>query len=78
LVKKYGAAEVQIKIEPRTSHYQKFVECVGSREKPVLAGLTAFKAMVRIAMSVESYRTGQMLFFDGEKQKMLTKPPKNA
>jgi predicted dehydrogenase len=76
--RKYGAAEVQIKVEPRPSHYQNFVECLRSREKPVLDGLTAYKAMVSIALSVESYRTGQTLYFDEQKQKVLTKPPRRA
>jgi hypothetical protein len=34
--------------------------------------------MVPIAMSVESYRTGQMLFFDEKTQKVTTRPPKKA
>jgi hypothetical protein len=34
--------------------------------------------MVPIAMSVESYRSGQMLYFDEQKQKVVTKPPKKA
>ncbi len=47
-----------------------------TRETPVLDGLTAYTAMVPIATSVESYRTGQMLFFDTQKQQIVTKPPK--
>jgi hypothetical protein len=76
--KKYGTQELKIAVEPRPSHYQNFVDCVRSREKPVLDGLTAYKAMVSIAMSVESYRTGQMLYFDESKQKVVNKPPKRA
>ena len=76
--KKYGSAEVKIKVEPRPSHYQNFAECMRSREKPVLDGLTAYKAMTAIAMSVESYRSGQALYFDEQKQKVVTKPPRRA
>ncbi len=76
--KKYGSAELKIKVEPRPSHYENFIVCMRSREKPVLDGLTAYKAMVPIAMSVESYRTGQMLHFDEQRQKVVTKPPKKA
>ena len=76
--KKYGARELKIPVEPRPSHYQNFIDCVRSREKPVLDGLTAYKAMVSIAMSVESYRTGRILYFDETKQKVVTKPPRKA
>ena len=76
--KKYGAQELKIAVEKRPSHYQNFLDCVRSREKPVLDGLTAYKAMVPIAMSVESYRTGRMLFFDEAKQKVVTKAPKKG
>jgi predicted dehydrogenase len=72
--KKYGSAEVKIKVEPRPSHYQNFIECMRSRQKPVLDGLTAYKAMTVIAMSVESYRSGQTLYFDEQKQKVRNKP----
>ncbi len=73
--RKHGSREIQISVEPRVSHYQNFIDCVKSREKPVLDGLTAYKAMVAIAMSVESYRSGQMLYFDETAQKVVTKPP---
>jgi predicted dehydrogenase len=76
--KKYGATEVQIKVEPRPSHYENFAQCLRTREKPVLDGLTAYKAMVPIAMSVESYRKGQMLYFDEQKHKVVTKPTKSV
>jgi len=75
---KYGAAEMQIKVEPRPSHYENFIQCIRTREKPVLDGLTAYKAMVPIAMSVESYRSGRTLYFDEQKQKVVTKPPRKA
>jgi predicted dehydrogenase len=71
---KYGGPELKIMVEPRATHYQNFVDCVRSREKPVLDGLTAYKAMTTIAMSVDSYRRGQMLYFDRAKQKVTDKP----
>jgi predicted dehydrogenase len=74
--KKYGEAELRIKVEARPSHYENFITCMRTREKPVLDGLTAYKAMVPIAMSAESYRMGQMLYFDEQKQKVVTKPIK--
>ena len=77
-IKKYGSEEVQIKVEPRQSHWENFLQCMRTREEPVLSGLTAYKAMVPIAMSVESYRSGQMLYFDERKQQVVTKPLKKA
>jgi predicted dehydrogenase len=74
--KKYGAEEVKIPVEPRVSHYQNFLDCMRSREKCVLDSLTAYKAMVSIALSVESYRRGQVMYFDEFRQKVMTKPPR--
>ncbi len=76
--KKWGSPEVKIPIEERPSHYQNFIECMRSRQTPVLDGLTAYKAMVPIAMSVESYRSGQVLFFDQQKQRVTARAPKKA
>jgi predicted dehydrogenase len=76
--KKYGTKELKIKVEPRVSHYQNFLDSMRSREQPVLNGLTAYKAMTAIAMSVESYRSGKMLYFDPTKQKVTDRPPRHA
>ncbi len=76
--KKYGAPELQIQCEKRESHMENFLRSMRTREKPVLDGLTAYKAMVTIAMSVESYRQGQVMYFDEQKQKVVTRPPKKA
>jgi len=40
------------------------------------AGLAAYKTMVAIAMSVESYRSGKVLYFDETKQKAVKRPAK--
>jgi hypothetical protein len=76
--KKWGAKEVKIPVEPRGSHYQNFLDCMRSRELPVLHGEVAYKTMVTIAMSVESYRSGKMLYFDAAKQKVTDKPLQHA
>jgi predicted dehydrogenase len=75
---KWGAPEVRLALESRPSHYQNFIDCMRSREQPVLPGLPAYKTMAAIAMSVESYRTGRTLFFDEAKQKVANKPPRGA
>jgi predicted dehydrogenase len=73
---KYGSGEVAFKCEPRQSHMENFLSCVKTRETPVLDALTAYKAMVTIAMSVQSYREGRVLYFDERKQKVMHDPPK--
>jgi predicted dehydrogenase len=70
-VEKHGADEVKINCEPRESHMENFLRCVRTRETPVLDALTAYKAMVTIGMSVQSYREGRVLFFDEAKQKIV-------
>ena len=50
----------------------------GQAEKPVLDGLTAYKAMTTIAMAVESYKRGQVLYFDEKNWKVVDKPPAKA
>jgi len=76
--KKFGADRITIAVENKgaDAHMQNFLECVRSRQKPVLDALTGYKAMVTIALGVESYREGRVLYFDEEKQKAATKPPR--
>ena len=74
---KYGAGEVKMNCEPRESHMENFLRCVRTREKPVLDALTAYKAMVTIGMSVQSYREGRVLYFDDKKEKVTYEPPKS-
>jgi len=38
--------------------------------------MTAYKAMVTIGMSVQSYREGRVLYFDEHKQKVVSEAPK--
>jgi predicted dehydrogenase len=74
---KYGSAEIAIKTEQRESHMENFLRCVRTRETPVLDALTGYKALTAIAMSVQSYREGRVLFFDERKQKVVGDPPKS-
>lgn len=75
---KWGDEKVVFKTDrdSRPDHMQNWLNCIKSREKPVLDALTAYKAMVTIAMSVESYRSGKVLYFDAEKQRVVSIPPK--
>jgi predicted dehydrogenase len=73
---KYGSAEVKLSCETRESHMENWLRCVRTRETPVLDALTAYKAMVTIGMSVQSYREGRVLYFDEARQKVVNDPPK--
>jgi len=75
-VKKWGSEEVKLMTEPRPSRMQNFFACMRTREKPVLDSLTAYKAQATISMAVDSYREGKILYFDEQKQKVVTKPPR--
>jgi predicted dehydrogenase len=72
---KYGTIEVMLETEPRQSHMENWLSCIKTRETPVLDALTAYKAMVAIGMSVQSYREGRVLYFDEAKQKVVHEPP---
>ena len=74
---KHGVSELVIACETRPSHMENFLRCVRTRETPVLDAVTAYKAMVPIAMSVESYREGRVLYFDERKQKVVRDAPKS-
>ncbi len=75
--KKWGTEKVVFKTEDeRPDHMQNWLNCIKTREQPVLDALTAYKAMVTIAMSVESYRQGKVLYFDEEKHRVVNIPPK--
>ncbi len=73
---RYGTIEVKIESEPRENHMENFLRCVRLREKPVLDADTAYKAMVPIGMSVQSYREGRMLYWDANHERVIAEPPK--
>lgn len=73
---KYGTLEVMLECERRESHMENFLRCVRSREKPILDAVTAYKAMVTIAMSVQSYREGRVLYFDERNERITDRPVK--
>jgi len=73
---KYGTLEVMMECERRESHMENFLRCVRSREKPVLDAATAYRAMVTIAMSVQSYREGRVLYFDERNERITDRPVK--
>jgi len=73
---KYGTIEMKLETEPRETHMENFLRCVRSRQTPILDADTAYRAMVPIAMSVQSYREGRVLYFDEASEKVVATPPK--
>lgn len=77
-VEKFGSEEIRMDVEPREDHYDNFLRCVRERAKPVLDSEIGYKAMVTIAMSVESYRQGRVLYFDEENERIVTSAPRRS
>lgn len=75
--KKYGKEEVFIEAEPREDHMSNFFSCMRSRQQPALNALVAYQVMCTIGMSVESYKEGRHLYFDADKEKVVTRPFKD-
>lgn len=76
---KFGnGVEIKIECEPRETHMMNFLNCMRSRQKPVLDAHTGYRAQATISMAVQSYREGRVLFFDEASQKVVDKPPKSA
>src|SRR6266699_2863748 len=73
---RYGTIEVVLETEPRETHMENFLRCLRSREKPVLDADTAYRAMVTIGMSVQSYREGRVLYWDARREKVASEAPK--
>jgi predicted dehydrogenase len=73
-VEKWGQEEVKLPTEKRELHMENFLRCVKTREKTVLDALTGYKAMTTIAMAVQSYREGRVLYFNEAAQRVTDKP----
>jgi len=75
---KWGEEKISIPVteKPEWAHMQNFLDCVRSRQKPVLDVETAYRAQVTISMSVQSYREGRVLYWDDKAQKVVPKPAK--
>jgi predicted dehydrogenase len=77
---KFGAVEKSYPIDEKKNamqtHVGNFLDCVRSRQQPTLNVEVAMRAQVTITMAVESYRKGQILYWDDKAMKVTTKPPK--
>jgi predicted dehydrogenase len=76
--KKTGQEKLSIDVTPfergTHPHMENFLASVRSREEPNFPADLGYKAMAAIRMGVDSYRRGDVLFFDPRKEKVSTKP----
>lgn len=72
--KKTGKDELEIEVHPHQRgthpHMENFLEAVRSRQDPNLPADLGYKAMCAIRMSVDSYRKGDVLFFDRQRERV--------
>ena len=76
---KWGEDDIKIQVDddnPMQKHVGNFLDCMRSRQKPTLDVETAAHAQVLISMAVQSYRRGQVLYFDEKTWKVSDKPAK--
>ncbi len=76
---KFGAEPIQIPVEESDmliAHIQNFLDCVRSRQQPVLNADVGVKPQVLISMAVQSYREGRVLYFDPNTWKVGDRPAK--
>lgn len=74
---KFGEAPIRIPVETTDTtraHVEDFLACMRTRQKPRLDVETGAKAQVLVSMSVMSYRTGKVLYFDEAKWKVSDRP----
>ena len=76
---KFGEEEIAIQVDqadPMQIHIGNFLSCMRTRQKPTLDVDTALRAQVTIAMAVQSYREGRVLFWDEKAMKVVNHAPK--
>ncbi len=75
---KFGSDRIIIPVDEKDAmqtHIGNFLDCMRSREKPVLDVDTALHAQVTISMAVQSYREGRVLYWDEKAMKVVGKAP---
>ncbi|MFN0172499.1 MAG: Gfo/Idh/MocA family oxidoreductase [Bryobacteraceae bacterium] len=74
--KKWGQEPIKIPVAQtvESAHMKNFLDCVRSREKPVLDVETGMRAQVTITMAVQSYREGRVLYWDDDRMRVTAKP----
>ena len=76
---RWGTADIRFPVEetPRWAHMQNWLDCIRTREKPVLDAYTGACAQVVISMAVMAYRQNKVLFFDPRNWQVLDHPPES-
>ncbi len=73
-IKQAGGETLKVPVKPfvrgEHPHMDNFLDCVRSRQEPHLPADLGYKAMAAIAMGVQSYRTGKVLTFDTQTQRV--------
>lgn len=59
----------------RTAHMLDFLHCVRSRQKPVFDAYFGYQVMVAIKLGVDSYRSGKLMCFDPQSERVLDRAP---
>ena len=76
---KFGEDKITIPVDQKDAmqaHVGSFLDCMRTRQKPVLDVDTALHAQVTISMAVQSYREGRVLYWDEKAMKVVGKAPK--
>ena len=77
---KFGTDEIRIPIDlskdMMTAHIENFLDCVRSRQKPHLDVETGARAQAVINLAVQSYREGQVMYWDEKNWKATKHAPK--
>jgi len=56
-------------------HMDNWLNCIETREQPTLNARRAYLVQIPIALSVESYREGKVMFFDPDKERVVDELP---
>ncbi len=76
---KFGTDTIRIMVDNSkdmmTAHIENFLSCMRSRQKPHLDVETGARAQALINLSVESYRKGQVMYWDEKNWTSTTTPP---
>lgn len=76
-----GADLIEVEVDnrdqqtARTAHMRDFLQCVRTRQEPIFDAWFGYQVMVAIGLGVESYRTGRMMGFDPETERILEDVP---
>jgi hypothetical protein len=62
-------------IDEEAVHMANFLDCMRTRQKPILDVETGYHVQVTISMAVQSYREGRVLYWDAKNEKVVPNNP---